>query len=90
MAGIFSREFVFHPSRKWRLDLFCHSYRVGVELHGGIFTGGRHVNPAGFIRDREKMNAATELGIRVLEYWPQAITDGSAIAQIQRVMQAGI
>ncbi len=88
LASLFVREFKFHPQRKWRLDLYASAYQFGIELHGGIFSGGRHTRGSGFRDDREKMNAAVELGISVLEYWPQAIADGSAAAQVERIIAA--
>lgn len=90
LAQLFVREHRFHVERLWRLDLYCDSHKLGVELHGGIFAHGRHVRPAGFQNDRRKMNAAVELGIRVLEYWPQAIADGSACAQVERIIRSAI
>lgn len=84
-GSLFVREYQFHPERRWRFDLYCAAHKLGVELHGGIYNRGRHLRPEGFIHDREKMNAAVALGIRVLEYWPQSINDGSALAQIEAV-----
>lgn len=89
LASLFVREYRFHTDRRWRFDLYAHSARLAVELHGGIFSAGRHVRPKGFQDDRAKVNAATELGIAVLEYWPQAIADGSAAAQIERYVSLG-
>jgi len=89
LACLFEREYRFHPERLWRLDLFSQPYRLGIELHGGLHDGarGRHIRGKGFMGDREKMNAAAERGITVLEYWPQAIADGSAAAQVQRILE---
>ena len=84
IASLFEREYRFHPLRQWRLDLYSRAYRLGIELHGGIFSGGRHIRGSGFIGDREKMNAAAELAITVFEYWPAAIADGTAAQQIER------
>lgn len=88
---LFVREFRFHVERAWRLDLYSHAYSLGIELHGGLNekARGRHLRAAGFKRDREKMNAAIECGIRVLEYWPEAIADGSAAAQVERIIAQG-
>ena len=86
---LFVREYKFHPERRWRLDLYCDSHRLAIELHGGIYSAGRHTRGEGFTKDREKMNSALELGIRVLEYTPKEIADGSALAQIERVIAAG-
>jgi hypothetical protein len=90
---LFEREFAFHPTRKWRLDLFTRAPTtpLGIELHGAVseFNRGRHLRggpQGGFVRDREKINAAIECGIRVLEYWPEVIADGSALAQIERIV----
>ena len=86
LEHLFVREYPFHPQRQWRLDLYAPRHRLGVELHGGLNekARGRHLRVSGFIGDREKMNAAAELGITVLEYWPKAIADGTAVAQIDR------
>jgi hypothetical protein len=85
LAQFFVREYVFHPERKWRLDLYAQMMRLGVELHGGIWTQGRHVRGLGFAEDRVKINAAIEQGISVLEYTQAVISDGSALAQIERI-----
>lgn len=86
LSRLFQREYKFHPERRWRLDLYSAEHRLGVELHGGIYSAGRHTRGDGFTADREKMNAALELGIRVLEYTPKEISDGSALAQIERII----
>ena len=61
------REFKFHPTRKWRFDLCFPEYMVAVECDGGQRSnsaGGKHNTP----EDYEKINAAVELGWRVLRY----------------------
>jgi len=94
LEELFEREFRFHPSREWRLDLYSRAYHLGIELHGATseFKRGRHLRGGpggGFERDRLKMNAAIECGIRVLEYCcPMAIADGTALAQIERIVGA--
>ncbi len=88
---LFEREYRFHVERKWRLDLFARSQNLGIEVHGGLSdrVRGRHVRQKGFEGDREKVNAAIEYRIRVLEYWPRAIASGEACAQIERVIARG-
>ena len=61
-------EFKFHPKRRWRADIAIPSMKVLIEIHGGIWTQGRHTTGSGFLKDREKMNAAQILGWKVLEY----------------------
>jgi very-short-patch-repair endonuclease len=89
-AGIdFHREFEFHPSRKWRADFTIEPIlpaRVLVEVEGGAWTGGRHVTGSGFNKDLEKYNTAAELGYTVLRFSTAMVNDGSALAQIQRVL----
>lgn len=51
-------EYVFHNTRKWRFDFAWPSQRVAVEIEGGTYTNGRHVQPKGFEGDCEKYNAA--------------------------------
>lgn len=66
-------EYKFHPVRKWRFDR-CHvGARVAIEIQGN----GRHTSYTGYRRDREKINAAQELGWVVFELtgdqigWPE-------------------
>lgn len=62
------REYRCVPGRRWRFDLAFPDHRVAIEVHGGVWTRGRHNRPQGFINDRQKMNAAALLGWLVLEY----------------------
>ncbi len=58
------KEYKFCPSRDWRAD-----YRIGdvlIELEGGVYTGGRHNRPKGFIDDVYKYNTAVLLGYRLI------------------------
>lgn len=58
-------EHRFHAKRRWRFDFVHLGARVAIELEGGVFTGGRHTRPRGFIADCEKYNAAAAAGWRV-------------------------
>ena len=80
-------EHRFHPSRKWLLDLAWPDLYVGVEVHGGIWTEGRHTRGAGFQADREKMNEAALLGWIVLEVTDKHIRSGEALAWIERALE---
>lgn len=60
------KEYAFHPVRKWRFDYAFPNYMVAVEVDGGVWTGGRHINPAGYINDMEKLNTAASMGWLVL------------------------
>lgn len=69
-------EYRFHPKRKWRFDYAWLSYRVAVEIEGGIWTGGRHTRGLGFMKDMEKYNAAAALGWRIFRFTPKELRDG--------------
>ena len=60
------KEFLFHPTRKWRFDYAFPFLMIAVEVDGGVWTGGRHINPAGYINDLEKLNTAASMGWLVL------------------------
>lgn len=85
-----ARDYIFHPTRKWELDLAWPDMKVAVEIHGGtrgIYnkkTGkrvaGRHTQGGGFEEDRRKMNQAILLGWRVFEFTTQQVDNREAMA----------
>jgi very-short-patch-repair endonuclease len=89
-AGIpFEREYRFHSERKWRADFSVEpieAARILVEIDGGSWVAGRHTRGTGFEKDAEKLNAAAELGYRVLRYTPKMIESGEALEQIRRIL----
>jgi very-short-patch-repair endonuclease len=87
-ASAFKREARFHPEHRWRLDFLASEHRLALEVHGGIHMRGRHVRGAAYTEDRIKMNAAAELGITVLEFTPEMLSDGSAAMQAARMLKA--
>ena len=72
-----AREFKFHPTRRWRFDfaIMAKQGLIAVEVEGGVWTGGRHVNPIGFTKDCEKYNEATMLGWKVIRLVPSMINE---------------
>lgn len=65
------KEFRFHPDRRWRFDYALPEHKIAVEVEGGVWTGGRHTSPKGFLNDIEKYNTATLLGWRVFRTTPE-------------------
>lgn len=65
-------EYRFHPVRKWRIDYYfeANGRKVGLEVEGGIWTGGRHTRGKGFAGDMEKYNAAGAMGIAIVRAVP--------------------
>jgi hypothetical protein len=62
------REFIFHPTRKWRFDYAWPERMIAIEVEGGVFVGGRHSSGAGMTKDCEKYNYAALLGWKVLRF----------------------
>jgi very-short-patch-repair endonuclease len=69
-------EHRFHPTRRWRFDAAFPEKRIGVEIDGGAFIGGRHTRGVGFKNDCEKLNNAALLGWRVFRFLPEQIRNG--------------
>ena len=80
-------EWQFCKERKWRLDYSFPEWKVGIEIDGGLWTGGRHSGGIGQKRDLEKMNAAAELGWLVLHYTPEERMKSDTMMQIFRTIQ---
>jgi very-short-patch-repair endonuclease len=81
-------ELKFHPRRKWRWDLCWPDQMLAIEVHGAVWTRGRHLRPKGFTDDRTKVNAGVERGWRVLEFTTDQIESGEAVRQIMRLLKA--
>lgn len=77
-----SREYQFHPTRKWRFDYAWVPQKVALEVDGGVWTGGRHTRGAGWLKDTEKLNMAACLGWRLLRTTPALLTDLGTIRTI--------
>ena len=73
-------EFEFHASRKWRFDYAWPEHMLALEVEGGIWSGGRHTSPQGFLKDMEKYNAAAAMGWRILRTTPKHLLSlGNAV-----------
>lgn len=83
----FVKEHRFHKTRRWRLDYFIPSLKIGIELHGGVHANGRHTRGQGFTEDREKMNEAAIAGILVLEVTTEQVKNSKAINMIKRAIE---
>lgn len=82
------REHQFYPSRKWRVDYFWRPWAIGglaLEVEGGVWTGGRHTRGSGFVKDMEKYNTLTTLGIHLLRLTPQQVRKGELQAWLERM-----
>lgn len=87
------REYVFHPTRRWRFDLAWPDRLIAVEIEGIVFPqrgdedrsklGGRHVSPAGFRADCVKYGEAFARGWIVLRVLPDQVTTGDAVRWLE-------
>lgn len=71
-----TREFRFHPVRKFRFDLAWPGL-VAAEIDGGVWSGGRHTTGSGFIKDQEKTNLAALAGWRVFRFTWKDVDSGA-------------
>ena len=79
-------ELEFHPKREWRFDFAWPKYKLALEVEGGIHSGGRHTQPAGFLGDMEKYNSAAVLGWRVLRFTPRGSCSLTAAQMVREAM----
>ncbi len=81
------KEYKFHPVRKWRFDYAIPAHKIAIEVEGGVWTGGRHTSPKGFLGDMEKYNTATAMGWRVLRTVPDELCTNATLNMIRETMQ---
>ncbi len=81
------REFKFHEKRKWRFDFAYPELKVGIEIEGGTWSGGRHVRPVGFARDCEKYNHACVEDWKVFRFTAEMVKSGEAIGFMMVVLE---
>jgi len=78
-------EHVFHPFRKWRLDIAWPELKLGIEVDGAVYAGGRHTRGKGFESDCEKLNQAQLIGWRVFRYSTGQVHKGLYLDDLQRI-----
>lgn len=80
------KEHKFHPTRRWRFDYAIPEHKIAIEVEGGVWTGGRHTSPKGFLNDMEKYNTATVMGWRVLRTIPDELCSNATLNMIRETM----
>ena len=83
-------EHRFHPERRWRFDYAHLPTKTAIEINGGVWSGGRHNRGAGYLRDREKVNAAQMLGWKVFELGTGQVTVDNVQAIINHVAEVTV
>lgn len=84
-AGLegWKHDYRFHPERRWKMDWAHPELLICAEIEGGIWTGGRHTQAQGFIKDLEKYEAAQRMGYVVYRCSPDMVKAGRAIDTIK-------
>lgn len=59
--------------KDWRFDYAIVEHMVALEVEGGVFSGGRHTRPTGFLGDMAKYNAAAAMGWLVIRCTPKTL-----------------
>ena len=81
------KEYRFHPTRLWRFDYALPAYRIALEVEGGVWTGGRHNLPIGFLRDMEKYNTATLMGWKVFRCVPKELLSPKTLDMLRAAIE---
>lgn len=80
-------ELQFEPLRKWRFDFAWPEHRIALEVEGGIWAGGRHIRPKGFLADMAKYNHAVRLGWGVLRVEPKQLLKLATVQMVKEAME---
>lgn len=81
------REFLPNPNRKWRNDLAWPELMLVVEVDGGTEWGkSRHSRGEGLEKQHEKENWEALAGYCVLKFTTKRLKNGSAAAELMRVL----
>lgn len=72
------REFVFHPTRGWKIDLAYPGDRRAIEVEGGV-----HRLKSRFMRDIEKYNRLAMMDWRLLRVTPEMVRSGEALQWVK-------
>lgn len=87
-------EYIFHPRRRWRLDVYHPESKVAVEVEGGIRSHGkngeksRHLQYDGFTEDAIKYFEAGKLGIWVIRVSSEMVRDDRAACMFIQAIEA--
>jgi very-short-patch-repair endonuclease len=79
------REFMFHPTHKWRFDFAFRFAKLAVEVEGGV--NGRHQRIGGSTADCVKYSEAAVLGWRVIRATTAQVMSGQAIIWVLKALK---
>jgi very-short-patch-repair endonuclease len=73
--------------RRWRWDFCQPESKLLIEVDGGTYSGGRHVQGAGYEADCEKQAFALVNGWRVLRVTGKQVRSGLALKWIELIWE---
>lgn len=79
-------EYQFHDTRKWRFDFAWPVQKVALEIDGGNFMGGAHVNGGRIRKTQEKENEAQAMGWKIFHVYPEAALKAEIINWLKRAL----
>lgn len=82
-----TREHRFHAKRQWRFDIAYPDLKIAVEVHGGVWSQGRHTRGQGFTDDCEKYSHAAIDGWLIVHATTAQVTAGLALQWIEAALQ---
>lgn len=82
------RNWRFHETRRWEIDFAWPELRIGVEIQGGVWSGGKHGRGAGIVKDMQKHNALLDLKWRVWLYTPGEVLRGEALQHVAPLVRS--
>lgn len=84
VPGQWFREFTFHESRNWRLDVACPARKLSIEIDGMV-----HRIKKRFITDMAKHNALTFADWHYLRCTPEQVRSGEALDLVRAFVTKG-
>lgn len=80
--GVHTQPEYLFCDRNWRFDLYSMAHNLAFEANGGKWHGG-HRRGKAIEDENDKLNTATMLGYRVLQFTNEQILDGRAKAWLK-------
>lgn len=85
--GNWTREYRFHETRKWRLDIANIEQKLGIEVEGGVYINGRHTRGMSFESDCCKYAELAIMGWRLIRVTTRQVKQGLALTWIERAIK---
>ena len=83
------REYQFAwPARLWAFDYAWPDFKIALEVEGGTWSGGRHVQGQGYENDCRKYNAAAIDGWLLIRVTTTMVRRGEVVRQLRAAFRA--